>query len=172
MASADLTGADLDQLRRLFDAAWAEEGFEETDWAHTFGGDHAVWKEGGRILAHASVVPRELRAGGARLRTGYVEAVATWPAAQGRGLGTAVMRAANDLVRADFELGALATEHLGFYARLGWETWRGPLSVRTADGEVRTPEEDGYVMVLWTPTSPTLSTDLPLSCDPRPGDVW
>jgi hypothetical protein len=39
-------------------------------------------------------------------------------------------------------------------------------------GERRTPDEDGFVMILTTPTSPALDLDLPLSCEWRPGDVW
>jgi aminoglycoside 2'-N-acetyltransferase I len=69
-------------------------------------------------------------------------------------------------------MGALGTGAHHFYERLGWRTWRGPTSVRTVTGERRTPDEDGFVMILTTPTSPALDLDLPLSCEWRPGDVW
>ena len=49
----------------------------------------------GVVVAHASVVPRALDVDGLPFRTGYVEAVATAPEVQGRGLGTAVMTAAS-----------------------------------------------------------------------------
>jgi aminoglycoside 2'-N-acetyltransferase I len=82
------------------------------------------------------------------------------------------MTEVNEHVVANFELGALGTGSQGFYERLGWQVWRGPTSVRTAEGEQPTPDEDGYVLVLLTPTSPVLDLGAPISCDWRPGDVW
>ncbi len=40
------------------------------------------------------------------------------------------------------------------------------------DGERRTPDDDPYIMVLRTPSSPPLDITAPISCDWRPGDVW
>jgi len=37
---------------------------------------------------------------------------------------------------------------------------------------VATREEDGYVMILRTPSSPRLDPEAPISCEWRPGDVW
>ena len=75
-------------------------------------------------------------------------------------------------IRDRFELGALGTGRLHFYERLGWRTWTGPTSVRTPQGTQRTPDEDGYVMVLPTPSSPPLDLAARISCEWRPGDVW
>ena len=149
-----------------------DEPFSEDDWQHALGGTHVVLEIDGAIVAHASVVERELRIGGRPLRTGYVEAVATSPERQGRGLGTIVMSAIGELIRNGFEIGALGTGRHGFYERLGWRTWHGPGSVRTPDGPRRTPGEDGYVMILETPTTPPLEPGAPIDCDWRPGDVW
>ena len=156
------------------DAAFGtgEEAFADDDWAHALGGQHFVLDEDGEILSHASVVERVLEIGGRPLRTGYVEAVATDPGAQGRGHGSAVMAAATEHIRATQELGALGTGRHAFYERLGWETWRGHASVRTPDGERRTPDDEGYILVLRTPDSPAFDLDDPISCDWRPGDVW
>ena len=126
----------------------------------------------GEIVAHAAVVERELHVGGRALRTGYVEAVATAPERQGMGLGSIVMTDVSDHIRERFELGGLGTGRQSFYGRLGWQVWAGPSSVRTADGDRRTPDEDGSIMVLATPTSPPLDPSAPISCDWRPGDVW
>jgi hypothetical protein len=41
-------------------------------------------------------------------------------------------------VISDFEIACLETEHASFYARLGWEVWRGPLAGRKA-GELLFP---------------------------------
>lgn len=136
------------------------------------GGFHFVLDLEGQIVAHASVVERELHVGRMPLRTGYVEAVATAPGHQGRGYATLVMRAVGAYIRGRFELGALGTGVHGLYERLGWLTWAGPSSVRAPSGEHRTPEEDGYILVLPTPASPRLDLAAPISCDWRPGDVW
>jgi len=106
------------------------------------------------------------------LRTGYVEAVATAPDRQGRGLGSRILTEVAADIRARFELGALGTARHTFYERLGWLRWRGPSAVRGPMGERRTPDEDGYILVLPTPSSPPLDLDAPISCDWRAGDVW
>jgi aminoglycoside 2'-N-acetyltransferase I len=174
----DLTQAEVEALRALLWAAFppGEEGFTEDDWEHALGGTHFLLEDDGSIdgaiAAHAAVVERELQVASRPVRTGYVEAVATAPTSQGRGLGTVVMRDVSAHIRAAFELGALGTGLHGFYERLGWETWRGPTSVRTERGERRTPGEDGHILVLRTPASPQLDLAAPISCDWRPGDVW
>lgn len=172
VGSDDLAARERTVLWAIFDAAWADEGFDDTDWDHAFGGAHVLVEDGGEIVAHASVVPRVLHAGGRPLRTGYVEAVATRPDRERRGFGTAAMRAASDLVRDGYELGALGTGSVGFYTRFGWEVWRGPLAVRRRDHDERTPEEEGSVLVLRTPATGTLDPEAPLTCDERTGDVW
>lgn len=71
-----------------------------------------------------------------------------------------------------FQLGALGTGRHGFYERLHWRTWRGTAWVRTSSGELRTPDEEGFIMVLTTPTTPAIDFSESISCDWRPGDVW
>ena len=60
--------------------------------------------------------------------------------------------------------------HLGFYASLGWQQWRGPTFALTPSGVVRTPDADGGIYVL--PVSAALDLDGELTCDWRDGDVW
>lgn len=172
--TGDLRPGEVAALRALFDAAWADEGdrFTDEDWQHTIGGVHFILEEDGEIRSHASVIERELHVGDRRLRTGYVEAVATWPASQRRGYGSAVMREVASQVDRMFRLGALATGLTGFYEPLGWVVWKGPTYVRTDEGPVRTAEDDGGVMVRFTPSSPALDLSAPISCEWRPGDVW
>jgi aminoglycoside 2'-N-acetyltransferase I len=166
-----------DEISRIRDLLWAafpsgDEGFTEDDWQHALGGRHFTVVVEGTIVSHASVVERELHVADQPLRTGYVEAVATAPDRQGQGLGSAVMRDAMRYIRATFDLGALGTGKHGFYERLGWKRWRGASFVRAPDGPRRTPAEDGYLMVLTTPTSPPIDLDANISCDWRHGDVW
>ncbi len=146
--------------------------FEETDWEHALGGWHVLVSDGGTLVAHASVVPRELHVGGRPVRAGYVEAVATAPARQGEGLGTLAMREVDLLIRRHHDLGALSTGAHRFYERLGWERWRGPTYVRRDGALVRTADEDDGIMVLRF--GPTAGVDLgaPLSCEARRGDDW
>ena len=82
------------------------------------------------------------------------------------------MRLVKDYIGTHFELGALGTGSHAFYHRLGWQTWQGPSFVRADTGEQATPDEDGYILVLTTRSSPALDLTLPISCEWRPGDVW
>jgi aminoglycoside 2'-N-acetyltransferase I len=172
--SDELSSAEVASLGDLFRAAWEgqSDGFTDEDWGHAVGGLHFLLEESETIVAHASVVERELHAGDRRLVTGYVEAVATRPTHQRRGHGSALMREVGEYIDETFELGALDTGSTAFYERLGWVVWRGPTFVRTDSGLIRTADEDGQVMVRLTPTSPELDLSAPISCDWRPGDVW
>jgi aminoglycoside 2'-N-acetyltransferase I len=172
-ATAELTEAELEAVRRLlFDEFGGR--FDRHDWDHTLGGTHVLALEGDQPVAHAAVVPRTLSAGGRRLRTGYVEGVATRADRRRRGLASLVMGEAGRLVEADYQLGALGdgTGIPGFYQRLGWELWLGPTWADAPGGLVRTAEEDGSVLVLRTPATGELDPTGPLVCDWREGDLW
>lgn len=124
----------------------------------------------GRLVSHALWITRWLQQGeGPLLRTAYVEGMVTEPALQGRGYGTAVMRRLAQEIQG-YDLGALSTSSVGFYARLGWELWRGPLFVRTAQGLKPCPED--RAMILRLPRTPPLDIEGPLSVEWRPLEVW
>lgn len=170
-----LTAARIAAIRELLWAAFAEDengGFTEDDWQHSIGGMHFVLEVDDTIVTHASVVQRELQVNGTPVRTGYVEAVATATGQQRRGYGTALMRHVNEYIAQHFGLGGLGTGSQPFYERLGWQIWRGPSYVRTPNGLERTADEDGYILVLQTPSSPALDLTAPISCEWRQGDVW
>jgi Acetyltransferase (GNAT) family. len=175
LVTAELSVDELQAIRALLDAAFGddEDGrFTDDDWQHSIGGMHFVLDVDGRLVAHASVVEREIHVDGWPLRTGYVEAVATAPGYQGAGFGSIVIADVTAVVRERYEFGVLGTGRHHFYERLGWLTWEGPLFVRTADGSRRTPEDEGFLLVLRTPTTPPIDIHAPISCDWRPGDVW
>ena len=168
----DLDPADLAQLLDLFHACWPVGEFSIDDIAHAMGGVHWLAEVRGRIVGHASVVPRVLEAGGVAMTTGYVEAVATHPDWQRRGIASRLVTLANEHIAGTFELGALSTDLHTVYERVGWERWRGPTYVRTDDGPVRTEDEDDGIMILRTPRTPPLTGTEVLSCEWRAGDAW
>lgn len=175
LPTEQLSAQQIAEARDLLWLAFAKDehgGFTEEDWQHALGGTHFVVEVEGRVVSHAAVVERTLHVAGAPVRTGYVEAVATAPAEQGRGHGVSVMRAVNHLIERDFAFGILGTGSQGFYERLGWRIWQGPSSVLTASAETATPGDDGYIMYLLTPSSPPLDPRAPIACEWRPGDVW
>ena len=168
----DLGSGDLAQLLDLFHACWPEGDFSADDIAHAMGGVHWLAEARGRVIGHASVVPRQLEADGIPMSTGYVEAVATAPDWRHRGVASRLMEAVNTHIRETFELGALSTDLHLVYARVGWEAWHGPTFVRRDAGPPRTEEEDDGVMVLRTPRTPPLTGTEALSCEWRAGDAW
>jgi aminoglycoside 2'-N-acetyltransferase I len=173
--SAELSEPEEQELRTLCERAWSAKGgqFRPTDWQAARGGRHFVVADAGAVIAHAAVVDRTLEWDGRPLRTGYVEAVATLPTQQRRGLGSAVMHAVAAFLDERYELGALDTGSPEFYERLGWLRWRGRTGVRTPEGVRLTPEEDGKVLVRLSETSLHLRDDGLLVCDGRrPGDPW
>ncbi len=178
VATDELLAHEVARLHEIMRDAFGddpEERFTDEDWAHALGGRHVLVEDDEAIVGHAAVVTRELHVGGRPLHTGYVEAVAIEPARHGQGLGSRLMGDIDAYVEAHFELGALGTERHAFYGRLGWRTWLGPSSVRLPGGEEQpTPDEDGYILVLATPTTPAWALDLgqPISCEWRPGDAW
>jgi aminoglycoside 2'-N-acetyltransferase I len=178
ISTPDLTATEVAAIRAILVEAFGsdeDERFTDDDWDHAVGGLHFVLDVNGEVVTHASVVQRELHVDGRPLRTGYVEAVATAPHRQAAGFGSMVMTDVTAYIRQHFEIGALGTGRHRFYERLGWQTWRGPSFVRLEGGgaDQGTPEDDGYILVLATPTSPPrLDLTAPISCEWRPGDVW
>jgi GNAT superfamily N-acetyltransferase len=167
--SAALTAAQHDAIVSLCTQAY-EEPFAPylTDIGP---GVHLLGLVDGQLVSHAMWVPRALCLDGdCALQTAYVEAVATLPAEQGKGYATHLMRAVPALLDA-FDLAVLSPSDDAWYARLGWELWRGPLSVREQGAVVPTPDEE--VMILRLPRTPAaLDVRTPLACDWRPGEVW
>ena len=169
MRSADAPQELLDAIRGLLVDAF-DDGFTPEDWEHALGGHHVIAMDGGAVVAHAAVVARHFDVGGRAVSVGYVEAVATDRNRRGQGVGSGVMRAAGDIVRAEYELGALSTGAHEFYERLGWTRWQGPTFVRRGERTVRTPDEDDGVMVLVTDLDVDLTSSI--TCEERAGDDW
>lgn len=173
VGTSALTPAEVKSLRSLLWRAFGEkDGFDEADWSHALGGWHVLAEEGDQLLGHASVVTRTIEVEGERWDAGYVEAVATHPLHQGQGIGTRVMAAIGEIISERHPLGVLGTGSFHFYERLGWRRWQGPSGVRTSSGIERTPEDDGYIMVLLMQETSYLDLAGLITCDWREGDVW
>jgi aminoglycoside 2'-N-acetyltransferase I len=171
--SSALSAAEWKALTDLCVAAFNEDW--DGYWESIGPGVHVIAEEAGRgIVAHAAIVDRLLYPAEATLSAGYVEAVAVAPDLQRHRLGTTVMEVIDSMIDEGYELGALGTGRHGFYERLGWVVWRGPTWIRERDGRlVRSPDEDGGIMVRLTPTTPAdLDLSMPIAVDWRPGEVW
>ncbi|MDQ3680049.1 MAG: GNAT family N-acetyltransferase [Actinomycetota bacterium] len=169
--TGDFSSEELRVLLGFLDAAF-DGLFSDDDWRHTIGGLHVLALGRGVIASHAALVPRSLVVGQRSLSAGYVEGVATRHDGRRRGHASRTMRTAGDIIARDYDLGALSTGSPEFYARLGWESWRGPTYVNAPDGRRRTADEDDGVMVLRTFGSGEIDLTAELTCDWRSGDVW
>src|SRR5947209_10669378 len=134
------------------------------------GGIHVLAYREHVVVGHAVATTRWLQPEGLPLlRTAYIDAVATLPADQGQGIGSTVMRHLATVI-ADFEIACLQTERVSYYARLGWEVWRGPLAGRRATEILPTPDQKG-VMILRVPRTPPLDLDSLLVIE-YDGRIW
>jgi len=169
ITSDKLTSGDaaaiIDLCRRAYDED-LERYFRDLG-----GGTHVMGYLEDRLVSHAMWVTRWLQPeGGPFLRTAYVELVATDPAVQRHGHASAVLRRVAQAI-GDFDLGALSPATSEIYARLGWELWHGPLSIRGPEGLIPTPDEQ--IMILRLPRTPPLDPNAPLSAEWRAGEeLW
>src|SRR5829696_4307177 len=143
-------------------AAHQEDDFNQLFTYIPTGGIHVLAYRAAELVSHAVVTPRWLQPEGLPLlRTAYVDAVATLPAYQSQGIGSMVMRHLATLLF-DFEIACLETERVSFYARLGWEEWRGPLAGRKGTELLPTPDQKG-IMILRLARTPPLDVDRSLT---------
>lgn len=168
--TADLSDATLAASRALMYEVF--DDMTEPDWEHALGGMHAVAMLGDEVIGHAAVVQRRFVHDGRTLRAGYVEAVGVRCAHRRAGVGVALMRPLERIIRSAYDLGALGAtdEAVPFYLARGWQVWRGPASALTPAGVVATPDEEGAIYVL--SAGAALDLDAELTCDWRDGDVW
>ncbi len=167
--SEDLSHDQREGLVSLCSAAFGLDMRMHMSLSHSL---HVIGYLDGEPVSHASRVTRWLQPGTPRpLRTAYVESVVTFPGYQGRGYATTVMRRLQEEIQ-DYELGALATGKPDFYARLGWEPWRGPLAVREVHDGSALAKTDDSIMVLYLPKTPSLNFDSLMTVEWRPGEIW
>jgi aminoglycoside 2'-N-acetyltransferase I len=172
VATEQLTAEQRSAVIEVCVAAHDNEEFRKI-FSHYIpsGGRHFLGYRDGELVSHAVVTTRGVQpAGEPILRTAFVDAVSTHPLHQEQGCASAVMRRLAAEVD-DYEIGCLQTDIPGFYARLGWELWRGPLAGRGEDGLIPTPDQRG-VMILRLLHTPALDLDAPLSVEVQPTRIW
>jgi aminoglycoside 2'-N-acetyltransferase I len=132
---------------------------------------HILARLEGVLVSHALWITRWLQIGtGPMMRAAYVEAVATEERYRGQGFATAVMECLAAEIT-DFDIGGLSPAETSLYARLGWETWQGPLFHRK-DGQLIPDPADEVFMILRLPKTPDLDLSLPISVEWRQGEIW
>jgi aminoglycoside 2'-N-acetyltransferase I len=180
VSSEALSQADRHAIVDLCNRAYEEDLMSPFD---TFGAaTHVLAYFADDLVSHAMWVTRWLQAGtGPLMCTAYIEMVATDQAYRNRGFATAVMKRMADEIATfsnsaaretqHFDLAALSPFSVAYYARLGWERWRGPLFIRTDEGLLPSPEDE-VVMILRLSNTPALDLDAPLSAEWRKGELW
>jgi aminoglycoside 2'-N-acetyltransferase I len=172
LRTEDLSEESRAAIIDLCVAAHQEEDFRNLFKYVPSGGWHFLAYHQRRLVSHAMVTTRWLQPQGhPLLKTAYVDAVSTLPNYQGQGFGSAVMRRLADDIGQEYVIACLETDREGFYERLGWQTWHGPLAGRDENGLIPTPGQRG-IMVLSLPQTPSLDFDSMLTIECQPGRIW
>jgi len=161
------------EARSLWDRTFGDR-FDDQDGDHAFGGVHVLARDDGRLVGHASAVPRRIRFGDQPWRTvAYVEAVAVDPEYQGRGIGRRVMQVLQAEISSRWPVAMLSTGRAdGFYMGLGWEQWRGLSYTVTSATTVVPDGEHGGLMILRLDPGAVADLSVDVTCEDRPGDAW
>src|SRR5215204_5773672 len=161
----DLSAATRAEIIQVCIAAHHEEDFKNLFTYAPTGGWHFLAYRADELVSHAAVSTRWLQVEGQPLlKTAYIDAVATLPAYQGQGYGSALLRQLAIGIDREYVIACLATERETFYERLGWQTWRGPLAGRSEQKLIPTPDQRG-IMVLRLSQTPSLDLDAALSIE-------
>jgi GNAT superfamily N-acetyltransferase len=170
-ATEDLTAAQRSAVIAVCVAAHESDDFNNLFTYIDAGGRHFLGYRGSDLASHAVVTTRWLQPDGQPLlKTAFVDAVSTLPAYQHEGHASAVMRRLAAEID-DYDVGCLQTDIPGFYERLGWQVWSGPLAGRSADGLIPTPQQAG-VMVLRLSRTPSLDVESQLTIECQPHRIW
>ncbi len=99
-----------------------------------------VYDDAGQMASHVGVLTREVLLDGVLVRIGGVGGVQTHPDARGRGYASAAMKRAaaffHDEAAVPFALLFCGTHRVSFYGGLGWERFRGLVTVAQPGGSI------------------------------------
>ena len=172
LRTEDLSKETRADIIELCVAAHQKEDFRNLFKYVLSGGWHFLAYYEELLLCHAMATTRWLQPEGyPLLKTAYIDAVSTLPAYQHQGYGSALMRQLAVTIDPEYTIASLETDKEGFYERLGWKTWRGPLAGRDKGRLIPTPEQHG-IMVLSLSQTPALDFDSMLTIDCQHGRIW
>ena len=167
--SAKISGALRREIVTLCNRAYEEE--LETLFETLGDATHLLGYCDGVLVCHVLWVSRHLQAGsGPMMHTAYVELLATDPAYRNRGFAADIMRHLVGKIQ-DYTLAGLSPFSVDYYARLGWELWRGPLFIRVNESLLPSAADED-VMIFRLPKTPPLDLNAPLSAEWRDGELW
>lgn len=169
VSGEELTAEERNEIIALCDLAYEEDMGailkEFVDPVHVLG------YFAGRLVTHALWIERYLQPEGMPvMRTAYVEAVATHPEYRCRGFAGSIMKRVVDEIQ-EFDIAGLAPFSVDYYAKLGWELWRGKMYERK-DGALIASHPNERVMIYRLPKTPILNLDASISIEWRVGEVW
>ena len=168
----DLSDLQRNEIVELCLAAHQEEDFKNLFSYVPSGGWHFLAYHREELVSHAMVTTRWLQPQDfPLLKTAYIDAVSTLPSYQGQGYGSAVMRRLAAEIDHEYVIACLETEKEGFYERLGWQTWRGPLAGRSDQGLIPTADQRG-IMILRLSQTLSLNLDSLLTIECQSGRIW
>jgi aminoglycoside 2'-N-acetyltransferase I len=133
---------------------------------------HILGRLNGKLVSYVALVTRWTQLGtGPLMRTATIEGMATELSHRHKGFASQVMRRAVAEAQ-EYDIATLSTGRNGFYERLGWKIWEGPLFTRKGKELIAMPEEQGCVMVYSLPKTPPLDLSAPLSIEWRELEPW
>jgi aminoglycoside 2'-N-acetyltransferase I len=133
---------------------------------------HILGRLNGKLVSYVAFITRWLQMGNKPLmRAAYIEGLAADLEYRNKGFASQIMNRAAAEIQ-DFDIAALSTGSHGFYERLGWKIWEGPLYARKEIELIAMPEEQGCVMVYALPKTPPLDITAPLSIEWRALEPW
>ncbi|MCU0513875.1 MAG: GNAT family N-acetyltransferase [Anaerolineae bacterium] len=149
-------------------AAWGSDDFERLFAYLQPQDEHILGHLDGILIAHAVISPRWLKPDDQpALKAACVDAVATLPAQQRKGYGTALMHYLAQHIATDYDMGWLETGRQSrFYRRAGWQVWYGDLVTRSAAGHLRTVKSAMQRLLLPLPGTPAPAPGARLILEP------
>ena len=169
VSDSELVSLTEVNLRALLADAF-EGDFSQEDWEHTNGGLRFLGYLGAELVAHGSVIRRNVRIDEEDLKIGYVEGLAVAPLYWRRGFGSKLMSEITSYCKNEFRISMLSTGEKDFYRKLGWLDFEGDSYVFRNGVEVRTADEDEGLMYL--PRSVGSLSLAKVVCEAREGDDW
>jgi len=160
---------ESDSLNLLNEAF--EGDFSQEDFRHTFGGLRFLGYFNQELVAHGSVIPRNMCIDEIQVQVGYIEGVAVIPKYWKKGFGSLLIAEITSYCRSQYSISMLSTVEKNFYSRHGWVEFEGESYVLSEGRELSTKEENETLMFLMGTNLEARSLNKAV-CNERTGDAW